>query len=549
MSIKVRIYGGFLVVLLLTLGVGAVEWLSLRSFARRVETADLAQTLVNKTGELALAANRALLTGFASGYRGSPLTEEQARVRAAIESLAERGDGDAATASASKSMTEAVDAFKKLLAEYASKRELKAKLQYSHRKLVDQLQSTVASIAEAQRERLKNANEALASGVKDQIAANSQLAIANHVTRLAYELRALEAKIVGAGADADPNLLDRNLATMEIFLKRLVSNPGLKDNVALVTQSIANYRTALAAVRKKAADPASLSPVSEKLLADLSQIGVQLLNIQSHIQTQLSDAKDQTELGSELLDLSSSAIAAAKAAEVEEIRLLQGSDPSAAEGMGRAAQRLFVTTQNINYKVSEAATLQLLQGLLEQIGEYMASVPEIGDANVQQIRLLKEIDESLASVSAEANRIASLEHAAMQHERDHATLLIGSGVGLAAALGLLLSTLIGRSISLPVGRLVSTMVDLAKNKTDVEVAATGRRDEIGEMARAVIVFRDAAIAKAKLEQDTAEQRRSAELERQNNAEAAARAAREQEEVVSALALGLERLVRRYDLPD
>jgi methyl-accepting chemotaxis protein len=209
--------------------------------------------------------------------------------------------------------------------------------------------------------------------------------------------------------------------------------------------------------------------------------------------------------------------------------------------MDAAAQALFDITQSINFKVVEPETLKVIERLLGNIKQYRASIPEIVAANGEQERLLAEIDKSLMSVSTQANQIAAFETESMQNEHSHAALLLGSGLALAATLGLVISTLIGRGITLPVGRLVSTMAELAKNKTNVEVAATGRSDEIGEMARAVIVFRDAAIAKTKLEQDTAEQRRNAELERQNNAEAAALATHEQEEVVAALALGLERL--------
>ena len=60
-----------------------------------------------------------------------------------------------------------VDAFEKLLSNYASEQELKMRLQSAHRQLVDQLQSTVASIADAQRERLKTANQVFAAATKE----------------------------------------------------------------------------------------------------------------------------------------------------------------------------------------------------------------------------------------------------------------------------------------------------------------------------------------------------------------------------------------------
>jgi methyl-accepting chemotaxis protein len=538
MSIKVRIYGGFLIVLLLTLGVGAVGWLSLTNFAKRVETADSAQNLLNRTGELTLAANRALLTG--QNQPGQAITAERGRVRAAIKSLVEIGAANAATASAGKSMTDSVDAFEKLLADYTSEQELKAKLQSTHADMVAHLQSSVASLADSQRELLKQANETLATATKDQIAANTQLTISNHLMRVSYELRTLEAKAANAGADVETAPFERSLAMMEVLLKRLAANAALKEDIARARQSVANYRAVLAALGKKEADLASLSPVSDKLLADLGPVGSDLMKIQSDIELRLTEARDHIDVGSQLLDLSYSAIAAAKAAQSEELKLIRG-DPNAAQAMDAAAQHLFEITQTINYKVNDSATLQMIQGLLEQIREYRGSIPAIVEANAQQARLFEDIGKSLASVSTEANHIAAFEHDEMQNERDHATFLIGIGVALAAALGLGLSTLIGRGITLPIGRLVSTMAELAKNKTDVEVAATARRDEIGEMARAVVVFRDAAIANAKLEKETAEHRRTADVERQNNAEAAARAAREQEEIVSALASGLEHL--------
>jgi len=539
MSIKVRIYGGFLIVLLLTLGVGAVGWLSLTRFAERVETADAAQNLLNRTGELAIAADRVLLAGKDQSLQG--VAAERDRLRAAIKSLSDLSAGNAEAASASQSMSASVDAFDKLLADYGSEQDLKTKLQSAHHQMVDHLQSTVASIADAQRELLKKTTDGLAAATKDQTATNTQVAIAGHLMRIGYELHVHEAKLEAAGPDADLAPLERSLNMLDLLLKREASDPNLSEQVALVKKSLVNYRAGLAAVAKKEAEVASLPPLSAALLSDIGRIGDQLIKKQSDIEMRLSETRDQIDAGRELLELSYRAIAAAKAAQIEENKLVRGSDPAAAEAMEDAARHLFEITQTINYKVSEDSTLELVRGLLAEIRAYQESIPAIVEANTKQARLFESIGKSLASVSAEADRIAGFQHQEMQKERDHAILLISVGVVLAAAFGLVLSTLIGRGITLPIGRLVSTMADLARNKTDVAVAGTGRRDEIGEMARAVIVFRDAAIAKARLEQETTEERRITELERQNNAAAAERTAREQEAVVLALAAGLERL--------
>jgi methyl-accepting chemotaxis protein len=75
------------------------------------------------------------------------------------------------------------------------------------------------------------------------------------------------------------------------------------------------------------------------------------------------------------------------------------------------------------------------------------------------------------------------------------------GVGCAAVLiGLLFSWWIGRSITRPLNGLVAAMKRLADGDTSAEIPATQSRDEMGAMARTVLVFRDNAIERERLAQ-------------------------------------------------
>ena len=73
-----------------------------------------------------------------------------------------------------------------------------------------------------------------------------------------------------------------------------------------------------------------------------------------------------------------------------------------------------------------------------------------------------------------------------------------TGVGV-AALGLLLSLatgyLLARTISIPVRSITSTMKDLAGGNFEAKIGYEARTDEIGEMAKALQVFKEALIAK------------------------------------------------------
>ena len=101
--------------------------------------------------------------------------------------------------------------------------------------------------------------------------------------------------------------------------------------------------------------------------------------------------------------------------------------------------------------------------------------------------------------------------------------------------------MVGRHVISPIAKLTTVTIAISAGDLDVQVPSVGRRDEVGELANAVLVFRDAAVEKNRLEGQTAEQRREAEEERRRNAEGRARAAEQQAAAVEALAAGLAKL--------
>jgi methyl-accepting chemotaxis protein len=71
--------------------------------------------------------------------------------------------------------------------------------------------------------------------------------------------------------------------------------------------------------------------------------------------------------------------------------------------------------------------------------------------------------------------------------------------GAILLLMLAVSIFVARSITAPLQRMTVTMNELAGGKLDVEVPGIGRGDEIGEMAKAVEVFKSNAVARQSLE--------------------------------------------------
>src|SRR6266404_1421319 len=76
--------------------------------------------------------------------------------------------------------------------------------------------------------------------------------------------------------------------------------------------------------------------------------------------------------------------------------------------------------------------------------------------------------------------------------------------GLVLLLALAVSMFVARGITRPLQRMTGAMKDLAGGKLDVEVPGIGRRDEIGEMADAVEVFKSNAVTRQELEAEQKE---------------------------------------------
>jgi methyl-accepting chemotaxis protein len=93
--------------------------------------------------------------------------------------------------------------------------------------------------------------------------------------------------------------------------------------------------------------------------------------------------------------------------------------------------------------------------------------------------------------------LATIEEGSATQESamDTATnvLIIGGIALIGLAIGL--AWLLSRAIATPISALTGTMSTLASGRNDVDVDGADRADELGDMARAVLVFRDAAIAK------------------------------------------------------
>ncbi len=148
--------------------------------------------------------------------------------------------------------------------------------------------------------------------------------------------------------------------------------------------------------------------------------------------------------------------------------------------------------------------------------------------------LAEFIDKSTVSISEQSAEISSDTNFTIE------VSLAAIGVVLLSTLAVSLAiTIFG--ITRPVNWLRQRMLTLAEGETATPVFGLARKDEVGQMAAAVAVFRDNAIERIRLEQEAEANRGLSEQERRQREEQKAEEAATIQHAVDALATGLERL--------
>jgi methyl-accepting chemotaxis protein len=102
----------------------------------------------------------------------------------------------------------------------------------------------------------------------------------------------------------------------------------------------------------------------------------------------------------------------------------------------------------------------------------------------------------------------------------------------------------------PIGQITSAMRRLAEGRLETSISGDKRPDEIGDMARALSIFKDNALAKVSMEERAEQARVAAEDERNRNEAEKQETTRQIQFAVTALAQGLGNLARgelRYTL--
>ena len=175
--------------------------------------------------------------------------------------------------------------------------------------------------------------------------------------------------------------------------------------------------------------------------------------------------------------------------------------------------------------------------------------PEELDQMAEAAKLIAEVDQetmalvkdmvSFGTALLDDNAKAAQELRAQS--RDALTTMAIVGVMATMLSGAFALWMSSSKIARPLARLADRMKTLAQGDLTVEIEGQQRRDEVGEMAAAVQVFKVNAVERVRAEAEAAQHREAAEKERERSANEKAKAAEEQAEAMQRLGEGLKNL--------
>ncbi len=217
-----------------------------------------------------------------------------------------------------------------------------------------------------------------------------------------------------------------------------------------------------------------------------------------------------------------------------------------------AKGRLFERLNNVkSIFPEEAAEMDSFISQSKAIVAMTDKAVELGlsDRNQEAAAQLLTADAAIkatsAAVTAQVERLEkniAAEAAEMTAEANSTIVTSLVVVGVVFLTGIVLTLFVAsRGITTPIARLRERMASLAAGDTAAEIDGMERKDEVGQMAMAVQVFRENAIERIRLEQETEANRSMSEKERIAREQQKAKEAADVKFAVDNLAAGLSKL--------
>ena len=211
----------------------------------------------------------------------------------------------------------------------------------------------------------------------------------------------------------------------------------------------------------------------------------------------------------------------------------------------RLRQEIVAVNTSLNTLVSSGKGFAFIENITSTMS------PALGSIDADSGTLVATIDQrvtdyisarqQLDAVWKQLTGFAELQKQTAGTEREQANSISVMTTGLGILLSILGGIALVLTLQRPISQITAAMRRIAEGALDTSISGEQRYDEIGDMARALGIFKENAISKIRIEEESDEERAAAEHERQRNDAEKRDMDRQIEFAVNELAAGLERM--------
>lgn len=484
MKIGVRITGGFVLVMLLTVAVAVVGWAGLKAYSNRVTSSTLAQSMVQNIVRLEFETDAFVRAGsperalVALKQETAPLFSNEFKKIVGRTSI--------------EYVQSSVVQYETTMDEYASKQAMKTGLLAERKAVVDQLVDIAYDVSDRQAMQFDAAIGQLKNTAIDLKAAATTLQFGLQFKDALSDFRGLTGRFFAHGDADDRNALLLKLNIIDAVIKDIVLRLSSEEVLAPMRQASIRYRMIMTA-------PGALNVRDLQAASDTMQRAGNTLfdtfgNRMTDALGNLDDARDIAATAAAARQLAQQILIVNQQTAMAEGDFLREGGDDAADRMLVATIRMQALVEMLATKISDPGVQKSLGYLRLRIVDCNVNFKTIVAAQREQALLLDRIHASMDDILKYLRKLNADQLRNMADGRNEANWLIYGGTGLALLISMTLSYVIASSIIRPLSRIVAVMRRLAGGELVADIPGGDRRDELFEVAHAVTVFRDNAVA-------------------------------------------------------
>ncbi|MBO1320909.1 HAMP domain-containing methyl-accepting chemotaxis protein [Acanthopleuribacter pedis] len=275
-------------------------------------------------------------------------------------------------------------------------------------------------------------------------------------------------------------------------------------------KTISKAKSTIASYDNSFTEVANLSRDREKLIGQLNDLGPRAEKNITAIMKSAFEDKDSTASYLAGLNLRSLLLARLYAN-----RFLVDNIPDNATRAEKELQEFARLASEMKRELQNPKRRALSNELIEMARGYETTFKEVVELSQKRNQIVSTVLDVVGPQLADELEVLKLENkqfqdrlgqeASAQFTQSFFTIILK--VLLIIGIGIFLATKIGKIIAEPVANMTDTMTNLAKGNLEFQVPDLDRSDEIGDMARAVNVFKDNAIEMKQQEQALAKTRK------------------------------------------